>query len=851
MATYNVNWQGAKITQDAEHRLVTDTQINTWNSKANGYHTHTKSQITDFPSSLKNPNSIKIQLNGGTTEGTNQFTYDGSGAKSLNITAALVGAATSGHNHDGVYSKLGHTHTKSEITDFPTIPTTLKNPNSIVIKLNGGSTEGTNMFTYDGAAAKSINITPAGIGAAAASHTHTIAQVSNLQTTLDGKAPKSHTHGSADITALDASKITSGTISIDRLPKAALERLVPVTDSAARLKLTAADVQNGDTVKEEDTGLMYFVSDQTKLGTAQAADAFTPYTAGAASSVPWSGVTNKPATFTPSAHTHTRSQITDFPSSLKNPTSVKVQLNGGTQEGTTQFTYDGSAAKTINITAALVGAAASAHKHTKSEITDFPSTLKNPTAVKIQLNGGSTEGTNQFTYDGSTAKTINITAALVGAATSGHNHDGVYSKLGHTHTKSEITDFPTALKNPNSIIIKLNGGTAEGTSQFTYDGSGAKALNITPASIGAATSGHNHDSVYAKSSHTHSMSNIRNLESTLIGKATNSTLTSENLNSLTVPGFYSAGDSNIVTNKPNGVDTFGLIVVKAAIGNFYTQMCYDSSQNAAYIRYCNNGTWTNWDKQDFHNTWRGIQNNLTSDSTTESLSAAQGKELKRLVDGKAATSHTHTKSQITDFPASLKNPTSIVIKLNSGTTEGSNMFTYDGSGAKSINITPGAIGAAATSHTHTKSQITDFPTTLKNPTSIKIQLNGGTTEGTNQFTYDGSGAKNINITPGAIGAATSGHTHSQYVTKAPTLVTSWDAATEPGYYYAAKGATNAPEAANPYFGEVLRSATNTLQTLYREGTSGNIYKYFRRGTRNNSTGSVTWGDWALMELVIE
>lgn len=52
-------------------------------------------------------------------------------------------------------------------------------------------------------------------------------------------------------------------------------------------------------------------------------------------------------------------------------------------------------------------------------------------------------------------------------------------------------------------------------------------------------------------------------------------------------------------------------------------------------------------------TWRGIQNNLTSDSTTDSLSAAQGKVLKGLVDGKAATSHTHTKAQITDFPSSL------------------------------------------------------------------------------------------------------------------------------------------------------------------------------------------------------
>lgn len=39
------------------------------------------------------------------------------------------------------------------------------------------------------------------------------------------------------------------------------------------------------------------------------------------------------------------------------------------------------------------------------------------------------------------------------------------------------------------------------------------------------------------------------------------------------------------------------------------------------------------------NTWRGIQDNLTSTSTTDSLSAKQGKELKALIDGKANASH--------------------------------------------------------------------------------------------------------------------------------------------------------------------------------------------------------------------
>ncbi len=51
-----------------------------------------------------------------------------------------------------------------------------------------------------------------------------------------------------------------------------------------------------------------------------------------------------------------------------------------------------------------------------------------------------------------------------------------------------------------------------------------------------------------------------------------------------------------------------------------------------------------------------------------------------------------------------------------------------------------------------------MPTALKNPTAVKVQLNGGTTEGTNQFTYDGSAAKTINVTPANIGALASGGT---------------------------------------------------------------------------------------------
>lgn len=65
--------------------------------------------------------------------------------------------------------------------------------------------------------------------------------------------------------------------------------------------------------------------------------------------------------------------------------------------------------------------------------------------------------------------------------------------LSHTHTKSQITDFPVVLKNPYSLILKLNGGATEGTNMITYDGGGTKTLNITAASIGAAAVSHNHN----------------------------------------------------------------------------------------------------------------------------------------------------------------------------------------------------------------------------------------------------------------------------------------------------------------------------------------------------------------------
>lgn len=127
---------------------------------------------------------------------------------------------------------------------------------------------------------------------------------------LRGKSDEGHTHDEryyteneidTKLSNIDAGKITSGTISVDRLPQGALERLTIVTDDTERFKLTSATVQKGDTVKVTSTEKMYYVVDETKLST----DAgYEVYAAGTAASVPWSGVTNKPSSYPASEHSH-------------------------------------------------------------------------------------------------------------------------------------------------------------------------------------------------------------------------------------------------------------------------------------------------------------------------------------------------------------------------------------------------------------------------------------------------------------------------------------------------------------------------------------------------------------------
>ena len=87
-------------------------------------------------------------------------------------------------------------------------------------------------------------------------------------------------------------------------------------------------------------------------------------------------------------------------------------------------------------------------------------------------------------------------------------------------------------------------------------------------------------------------------------------------------------------------------------------------------------------------TWRGIQNNLTSDSTTDSLSAAQGKYLKSLIDGKSNNGHNHDDRYYTETEINDKLKT--YVPLAGGTMTGNLNFLNNKTGISWTRVSDGA-----------------------------------------------------------------------------------------------------------------------------------------------------------------
>jgi hypothetical protein len=165
--------------------------------------------------------------------------------------------------------------------------------------------------------------------------------------------------------------------------------------------------------------------------------------ASSASSVAWSNVTGKPSTFTPASHTHTKSQITDFPAL-----------------GT-------AAAKNVRT---LTARGSSGWKNTATDQQYVPDM-----SFIANWNGS---------YDGTGSNLVYCCMGAFGTIVTKNTSD--YAVAGHTHNYAGSSSAGGAATSANKVnaalTINLNG-----TSQGAWDGSSAKSISITAASVGATS----------------------------------------------------------------------------------------------------------------------------------------------------------------------------------------------------------------------------------------------------------------------------------------------------------------------------------------------------------------------------
>ena len=533
--------------------------------------------------------------------------------------------------------------------------------------------------------------------------------------------------------------------------------------------------------------------------------------------------------------------------------------------GNKSNTFDGTA----NITYSLseIGAAATSHTHNyagSSSAGGAANSVANNLTIK--LNSGTTEGTNLFTFNGSAAKSINITPSAIGAAGSSHGTHVTYSTAtplvagtGAVGTASNVARGDHV--HPAQTSVSGNAGTAtklqtarniNGTS---FDGT----ANITTAQWGNARNIYIADSDGTNTGAAVSVNGSANatlklpgtIKATLSGNASTATKLAA---ARTINGTNFDGSANITTanwgtsRKINQVSVNGSADVKLPL-DYYT--CNIGSSNAKpyhHILATGQCTGSYTDKaitivitQHYNGGGLGIARAVLRTNDTTNGAAATG-ELKWLVrlgfnedqlcynlrnTAKDAYMDVFFKcngtygsttwyvlteggrgnhsSQWTKYNTHHDNGTNVydeagmkairtytstlVAAEDAGFAERSNNAYYaddagtaakwktartltignkgqtvDGSGNVTWSLTD--IGAAAASHTHNyagSSSAGGAANSVAN--SLSIQLNGGTAT-----TFNGSAAKSINITASGIGAAASSHgTHVTYSTSTPLV----------------------------------------------------------------------------------
>lgn len=422
-----------------------------------------------------------ISLASGTNNGTVKLTVDGKATDNI----AVKGLGSAAYTASSAYATAGHTHTKAQI-GLGNVDNTADKDKSVKHATTadnattaGSATTATNVsgenatgdtarhvwfsrsdsetkrvyndnFKYNPATnLLTTNIT----GSAASANSVAWTGVTGKPSTF---TPSAHKHDDSTITSLNASKLF-GTIDIARLPHGALERCVIVTDDDARFKLTTADVQLGDTVKVDKTKTMYFVINESKLNSEEG---YTVYTAGTATSVPWTGVTGRPSSM-PASDVYAWAKAASKPSYTKSEVGLGNVDN--TADSAKSVKYATSAGSAGSVAWANVsGKPAITGKQTRTLTASGPSGWKDATTDQGFVPDMAFMAYWNGAYSGSSSNLAYCNRGAFGTIVT--KNAGDYAPASHSH---HYAGSGSAGGSANSAI-KLDTATAGSSTQPVY-----------------------------------------------------------------------------------------------------------------------------------------------------------------------------------------------------------------------------------------------------------------------------------------------------------------------------------------------------------------------------------------------
>lgn len=285
----------------------------------------------------------------------------------------------------------------------------------------------------------------------------------------------------------------------------------------------------------------------------------------------------------------------------------------------------------------------------------------------IAINNGSVSGTTVVNADWTVVQ-ANIDGAVTGpaSATAGHIavFDGATGKVIKDGTYTIATSVPSNAVFTDTKVTSVDNHykPANGTTLIGTAGSPVTAGGKVVTGITADSSGHITDIITGTIPAAPTLSGLGGV-GTINASGTAPLTLSASKSSTTVTISGSVAEMTAATSNTAGAA--GIVPAP------------DAGEQAAFLR--GDGTWAF--PTDTNTTY--VFANGTDGSFT--VTPRNGEPQKVLI-GKPATAGT------ADNATQVKN--SLIVTLNSGSNEGTTKFTFNGSAQKTVNITPGSIGAA-------------------------------------------------------------------------------------------------------------------------------------------------------------